>query len=189
MSSINQVTEYMSLCIGTLFCYVALFSIFVELWHHLNYYNFNSILLSDCVNPPSLFFNIYFYLFIICLAALGLICSMWDLSFLTRDWTQAPYIGSSASWPQDHQGSLPPNLFFRNTLSIIWPFATCHLELLCQFSLSLSHTHIFWIFLENALTIQSIQRELPFPIILSLSINSETWLFSSYIYYLVVIYR
>ena len=29
MSSINQVTEYMSLCIGTLFCYVALF-----LWHY-----------------------------------------------------------------------------------------------------------------------------------------------------------
>ena len=173
MSSINQVTEYMSLCIGTLFCYVALFSIFVELWHHLNYYNFNSILLSDCVNPPSLFFNIYFYLFIICLAALGLICSMWDLSFLTRDWTQAPYIGSSESWPQDHQGGLPPNLFFRNTLSIIWPFATCHLELPVNFLiLSHTHTHIFWIFLENALTIQSIQREFPFPIILSLSINS-----------------
>ena len=40
---------------------------------------------------------------VIYLAALGLSCSMWDLSSLTRDRTWAPCTGNTESWPLEHQ--------------------------------------------------------------------------------------
>ena len=46
------------------------------------------------------------------LATLNLKSSWWHVrsSFLTRDWTQAPCIGSTAPWPQDHQRSPYPSI-------------------------------------------------------------------------------
>ena len=50
----------------------------------------------------SLFF--FFFFLIIYLVSLDLSCGKWDLaSYLTRDWTRAPCIGSSESWTLDHQ--------------------------------------------------------------------------------------
>ena len=40
------------------------------------------------------------------MTVLGLSCSKWNPSSLTRDWTQGPWIRSMESWPLDHQGSL-----------------------------------------------------------------------------------
>ena len=35
----------------------------------------------------------------------AVLCGMWDLSSLTRDWTWALCLGRAESWPLDHQGS------------------------------------------------------------------------------------
>ena len=51
-------------------------------------------------------------------------CSMWTLSCgmhvgsssLTRDWTRAPCIGSTESYPLDHQGS--PESYFLNSSTL-----------------------------------------------------------------------
>ena len=56
---------------------------------------------------PSSFLFFFFFRFIY-LAALNLSCSMGTLSFVqpgTRDWTEAPCIGSVESKPLAHQGS------------------------------------------------------------------------------------
>ena len=40
---------------------------------------------------------------------LAALCVMWDLSFPTRSWIHAPYIGSTESQPLDSQGSPFPS--------------------------------------------------------------------------------
>ena len=55
------------------------------------------------------FKNLYRYL-----TVPGLGCGMWVPSSLTKNWTQAPCIGSVESWPLNHQGS-PVNQLFKET--------------------------------------------------------------------------
>ena len=69
---------------------------------------FNNNLFFKIV-PPILFYsfilnNIHFLKKVLFIY-LTTPCSMWDPSFLTRDWNHAPFIENTESQPLDHQGS------------------------------------------------------------------------------------
>ena len=119
-------------------------SIFVALWHHLNYYNFNGILLSDCVNPPSLFFNIFKYLFLFIYYLFG--CTESYLQHVGSKFPDQGLKPGPLHWELRVLATGPPgkspSKFILQKYPIFWLFATCHLELLCQFSLSHTHTHL-----------------------------------------------
>ena len=56
------------------------------------------------------------------------LCSMWDLSFLTRSWTSGPYSGSTVL-TLDHQGS-PMDHFVLNNFSSFFVFSALLFSLL-----------------------------------------------------------
>ena len=114
------------------------------LWHFWKYFEFCYTLTSHekqplllrtwstwryfyTLRPVSFFFlrNFDLYLFIIYLFiylfnVLGrALCSMWDLSSLSRGWTCAPCIGSMDSWPLDHQGSPWDPLVFSVCVAVL----------------------------------------------------------------------
>ena len=64
--------------------------------------------LSDCDliwDSPNIIISPFFFFFFF-----AMLCGLWDLSYLTRDWTCVPHDRSPESQPLDHQGI--PQFFF-----------------------------------------------------------------------------